>query len=177
MPKKPIEELEAGRDYYARLLPELDVEYFATMWHLSTVGHLVATDLDRIARKLGYSFADVHLLGSLGRDRRRALRATDLTSILYVSNAVLSTRVARLERDGLLVRERCGDDKRAFELHLTDKGRALIKDAISLIASEAKIVQLFRRLAAMDREALSRILGEMHEQLDRDFVGVPHGDD
>ena len=176
MPRKPTDELEAGRDYYAQRLPELDVEYFATMWHLFTVGHLVATDLDRVVHKLGHSFADVHLLGSLGRDRRRALRATDLTSILYVSNAVVSTRVARLEKEGLLVREQ-GVDRRAFELHLTDKGRALIEDAILLIAREAKIVRLFRRLSAEDREALSRILGYMHEQLDRDFVGVPHSDD
>ena len=177
MPKKPIDELEAGRDYYARLLPQLDVKYFATMWHLFTVGHLVATDLDQIARTLGYSIADILLLGSLGRDRSRALRATDLTSILHVSNAVLSIRLVRLEKAGLLTRDRSNADRRAFELQLTDKGRKVIADAILLIAREAKIVRIFRRLRPADKAVFSRILGDMHEKLDRDFIGVPHSDD
>jgi DNA-binding MarR family transcriptional regulator len=177
MPKKPIDELEAGRDYYSRLLPQVDVEYFATMWHLFTVGHLVATDLDRIARTLGHSIADVLLLGALGRDRQRALRATDLTSILHVSNAVLSVRVARLEKANLLTRDRSAADRRSFELQLTEQGRSVIADAILLIARDAKIVRMFRRLSPAEREVLSRILGDMHEQLDRDFVGVRHSDD
>jgi hypothetical protein len=36
---------------------------------------------------------------------------------------------------------------------------------------------MFRRLPPEDRAALSRILGDLHEQLDREFVGVPHSDD
>ena len=94
-----------------------------------------------------------HLLGIEG------LSAPEVTALLDLAETYV-------------VQGRASDKKTALL-----KGRTLIKDAIWLIAREAKIVQLFRRLATADREALSRILGEMHEQLDRDFVGVPHSDD
>lgn len=177
MPKKPLDELEAGRAFYAERLPQLDGEYFGTMWHLFTVGHLVTTDLDRIAGKFGFSYADLHLLGMLSIERRRAMRATDLASALYVSNAVLSIRIARLEKLCLLTRHRSGSDRRAYELTLTEQGRAIVEESILVIAGEAKIVRHFRKLPPEDRLALSRLLGNLHEMMDREFVGVPHETD
>lgn len=177
MPKKPIEELEAGRAFYAERLPQLDGEYFGTMWHLFTVGHLVTTDLDRIANKFGFSYADLHLLGMLSIKRRRAMRATDLASALYVSNAVLSIRIARLEKLGLITRDRSGSDRRAYELELTDKGREIVEESILVIAEQAKIVRHFRKLPPEDRQELSRLLGNLHEMMDREFVGVQHETD
>jgi len=177
VPKKPLDELEAGRAFYAERLPQLDGEYFGTMWHLFTVGHLVTTDLDRIAGTFGFSYADLHLLGMLSIERRRAMRATDLASALYVSNAVLSIRIARLEKLGLLTRDRSGVDRRAYELTLTERGRAIVEESILVIAGEAKIVRHFRKLPPEDRQSLSRLLGKLHEMMDREFVGVQREND
>lgn len=170
MPRGPVEELEAGREFYAKLLPGLDVSHFAALWHIFTVGHLVAADLDRIARRLGFSIADLHLLGTLKIERPEALRATDLAMTLYVSNAVLSARVERLSRKGLLVRTPRPDDRRSYDLKLTARGSALIEQAIVEITRKAKLVRHFRKLPDVDRQALGRILGVLHEELDRDFV-------
>lgn len=172
----PVEELEAGQEFYAKLLPGFDVSHFAALWHIFTVGHLVTTDLDRIARRLGFSMADLHLLGTLKIERPAALRATDLAMSLYVSNAVLSARIERLSRKGLLVRTPRPEDRRSYDLRLTSKGSALIEQAIVEIAREAKLVRHFRKLPDMDREALGRILGVLHEQLDRDFVANGRAD-
>jgi DNA-binding MarR family transcriptional regulator len=177
MPRKPVDQLNAGRSYYARHLPGLDVEYFAPLWHLFTVGHLVTTDLDALARRFGCSFADLDLLGTLAIDERRPLRATDLASALYVSNAVISTRIARLEREGLLQRRKNDKDRRALDLVVTPRGRALIEAAIVAIAREAKIVRFFQELAPSDRAALARILGDLHQRFDREFVGGPYSND
>lgn len=176
MPRKPKDQLRAGRDFYARQLPAMDNDHFAPLWHLFTVGHLVANDLDAVAREMGYSFADFDLLGTLAIDERDAVRATDLASTLYVSNAVISTRISRLERDGLVERRRSASDARAFELRLTAKGRALIEEAITRIAQKAKIVRFFRQLEADDRQALVRILGDLHQRYDREFPGGPYRD-
>jgi len=177
MPRKPVDQLNAGRRFYAELLPDLDVTHFGALWHLFTVGHLVATDLDAIARPIGCSFADLDFLGTLAIDERRTMRATDLASTLYVSNAVISTRIARLVKDGLIERQRSGEDKRAFDLRLTDKGRAVIEQAIHRVAREAKIVRFFRQLAPDDQQALVRILGDLHQRFDREFEGGPYSDD
>src|SRR5690606_39254500 len=104
MARSPTQELEFGRAFYADILPELDTGYFAAMWHLFTVGHLIATDLDRIAQRHGFSIADLHLMGSLRIERAQPLRATDLAMTLHVSNAVMSSRVERLAKAGFLTR-------------------------------------------------------------------------
>lgn len=176
MPRSPVEELEAGREFYSRLLPDLDVEYFAALWHIFTIGHLVAADLDRIARRLGFSIADLHLLGSLRIERPHPLRATDLALTLHVSNAVLSTRIERLSQKGLVVRTPSTSDRRAFDLKLTPEGAGTVDRAIVEIARDAKFVRHFRKLPEADRVALGRILGDLHERLDREFVAAVRGD-
>lgn len=175
MPRSPVEELEAGQAFYAGLMPGSDVGHFAALWHIFTVGHLVATDLDRIARRHGLSIADLHLLGTLRIERPQPLRATDLALTLYVSNAVLSARVARLGALGLLRRVPSETDRRAFDLTLTADGAAKVETAIGDITRDAKFVRHFRRLAEADRHALARIMGLIHVGLDREFVAVARG--
>lgn len=177
MPRKPVDQLNAGRAFYARLLPGIEVDHFAALWHMFTLGHLVATDLDGIARDIGCSFADLDFLGTLAIDERKAMRATDIASALYVSDAVISTRIARLVKDGLIERRRSDSDRRAFDLRLTDRGHAMLEQAIRLIARQAKIVRFFRQLAPEDREALVRILGDLHQRFDREYEGGPYRDD
>jgi DNA-binding MarR family transcriptional regulator len=154
-------------------LPHLDDAHFGALWHLFTVGHLITTDLDAIARRHDCSFADLDLMGTLAIDEDRDMRATDLASTLYLSNAVISTRVARLERLGLVERRRAGD-RRAYALRLTGAGRALVEQVIVEIARDAKIARFFRDLAPEDQLSLVRILGELHQRFDREFIGGPY---
>lgn len=177
MVRKPVDQLKAGRSFYARQMPGLDSGHFGTLWHFFTVGHLVTTDLDAIARTLGYSFADLDLLGTLAIEERQALRATDLASTLYVSNAVVSTRIARLEKDGLVERHRNPRDSRSFDLQLTAKGRDLIQQAIVVIAEQSKLVRYFGQFSAADQETLARLLGDLHQRFDREYVGGAYRDD
>lgn len=170
MPRRPVDQLNAGRAFYARLMPDVDDAHFGALWHLFTVGHLVATDLDGVAREIGCSFADLDLLGTLAIDEADAMRATDLAATLYVSNAVISTRIARLCARGLVLRERDPRDGRAFWLRLTAQGRATVEEAIRHITREAKIVRFFRQMGEEDRATLVRLLGDLHQRFDREFV-------
>lgn len=52
-------------------------------------------------------------------------RMSDLASDIYLSQSALSRAVARLEREGLVSRSMCSDDRRAIFVCLTDKGRAV----------------------------------------------------
>ncbi|HZU63900.1 MAG TPA: MarR family transcriptional regulator [Novosphingobium sp.] len=176
MPRRPTEQLQAGRAFYANRLPGIDVEHFGALWHLFTLGHLVETDLESIARPMGCSFADLDCLGTLAVDEQRRLRATDLASALYVSDAVMSERIARLHRQGLIARTPHPDDRRAYTLALTDAGRQLLDRAVEVVAAQAKLVRFLRQLPTEDRQQLVRILGDLHQMYDREFAGQPYFD-
>ncbi|MBC6467653.1 MarR family winged helix-turn-helix transcriptional regulator [Actinomadura alba] len=50
-------------------------------------------------------------------------RMNELSGDMYLSQSALSRTVARLEREGLVVRSMCPDDRRAIFVTLTDAGR------------------------------------------------------
>jgi DNA-binding MarR family transcriptional regulator len=52
-------------------------------------------------------------------------RMSDLAGDIHLSQSALSRAVARLERDGLVERNMCLDDRRAMFVCLTEKGRRL----------------------------------------------------
>lgn len=176
MPRNPVKQLEVGRVHYAGMLPDAGVEHFGCVWHLYTLGHLVQTDLDRVARALGLSFADLEFLGMLPIEPRQAPRAIDIASSLCVSHAAVSARVTRLVKLGLIAREPAEGDRRAYVLSVTPKGRALFRQALEMIAKEANIVQFFARLTPEDKQAFTRILGLLHEDYDRLFIGTARQD-
>jgi DNA-binding MarR family transcriptional regulator len=51
-------------------------------------------------------------------------RMSDLTRDIYLSQSALSRAVARLEREGLVARSMCTEDRRSIFVCLTDAGRA-----------------------------------------------------
>ena len=57
------------------------------------------------------------------------LRMSDLADGVLLSRSGLTRLVDRMEREGLLRRERCADDARGFNAAITDEGRALFRAA------------------------------------------------
>ncbi|WP_040772725.1 MarR family winged helix-turn-helix transcriptional regulator [Nocardia pneumoniae] len=57
-------------------------------------------------------------------------RMSDLAGDIYLSQSALSRAVARLERDGLVRRTMCAEDRRAVFVCLTDKGREVHEQAL-----------------------------------------------
>jgi DNA-binding MarR family transcriptional regulator len=168
MTHRPTDDVSHAMTFYATL--GLDVSYFAALWHTFNVGHILATDLDRICRHHGLSIADFNLLGALRIDRPRHLRPTDLAATLQVTQAALSARISRLERDGFLVRSQATDDRRASTLQLTPEGARMVEAVHRSVERDSQFVRQFNRLAEADRIALARIMGELHTQLDREFA-------
>ncbi len=166
--RRPVEEVAAARAFYAEL--GQDVGYFSALWHTFNVGHMLATDLDRICRQHGLSVADFNLMGALRIDRPQELRATDLAVTLQVSNGALTARIARLVDKGMLVKSPAENDRRAFTLRLTQDAAAKVEAIHSALAVDSHFVQELRRLPVEDGAALERIMGVLHGQLDRHFV-------
>ncbi|TQM29420.1 MarR family winged helix-turn-helix transcriptional regulator [Nocardia bhagyanarayanae] len=57
-------------------------------------------------------------------------RMSDLANDIYLSQSALSRAVARLERDGLVERSMCSDDRRAIFVCMTEKGKQAYDEAL-----------------------------------------------
>jgi DNA-binding MarR family transcriptional regulator len=170
MPRHPVDQLEAGRSFFAGL--DLDVSHFAALWHSFKVGEHLAKDMNAIGDRHGLSIADFHLLGALMIDWPKPMRAMDLALTLQLSNAVMSTRIGKLARKGYLSRVKSETDHRAIELHLTREGADTVRDLGLALEQESQFIRHYRRLPETDRLALGRIMGDLHTRMARDFLPV-----
>jgi DNA-binding MarR family transcriptional regulator len=76
-------------------------------------------------REHGIGLSEFETLDRLVDANCSKYRMIDLASDMHLSQSALSRAVARLERDGLVKRSICPDDRRAMFVCLTDKGRRL----------------------------------------------------
>lgn len=173
MSKRPVDLQQQATAFYAER--NFDVSFFPAIWHTFKVGHLLDTDLEQICRPHGISIADFHLLGAIMTDGPQQHRATDLAQRLNVSNAVLSTRIKKLQESGMLRRSPSPDDRRSFTLELTDKGISVLKSTSLDISSGCHFVQCFHQLPETDKAHLVRIMGDLHNQLDRFALSAGRG--
>ena len=91
----------------------------------------------RLVRKLDEELREAHgmplgtfdVLIQLSRAPDQRLRMRDLADAIVLSRSGLTRLVDRLVRDGLVERERCGEDARGAWAVLTPAGRKALKQA------------------------------------------------
>jgi DNA-binding MarR family transcriptional regulator len=71
----------------------------------------------------GIGMSEFEALDRLVEAAGEKQRMHALAGDMYLSQSALSRTVARLERNGLVVRTMCADDRRAIFVSLTDAGR------------------------------------------------------
>jgi DNA-binding MarR family transcriptional regulator len=100
-------------------------ETLVDAWRALAAGHARAHGaLERALREydLGVSeFEVLERLAAPGSDHRRMQW---LGEAVHLSQSALSRVVGRLERDGLVVRKLCAEDRRGVFVFLTDAGRS-----------------------------------------------------
>jgi len=83
----------------------------------------LACELDRVLHEHGLGMSDFEVLDRLA-DAGDCVRMHTLAQAVHLSQSALSRLVSRLERDGLVTRTICDDDRRGIFVWLTDQGRA-----------------------------------------------------
>jgi DNA-binding MarR family transcriptional regulator len=86
-------------------------------------------ELDRALHRHGLCASDFEVLDVLA-DRRNATggcsyRVQEISERVHLSQSALSRLIARLEKDGLVERGLCAEDRRGVRVTLTTKGRSL----------------------------------------------------
>lgn len=88
---------------------------------------LVQERVEEVLRPHGLTFARYEILRLLAFSRRRSMPMHRLGSLLQVHPTSVSSAVARLERQGLVVRERRASDRRVVLASLTAAGAELVE--------------------------------------------------
>ncbi|MEU0026955.1 MarR family transcriptional regulator [Streptomyces sp. NPDC006335] len=86
-------------------------------------------ELDRALQQHGLCGSDFEVLDVLA-DGGCAYRVQEISERVHLSQSALSRLIARLEKDGLVERGLCAEDRRGVRVSLTSKGRALHRDAL-----------------------------------------------
>ncbi|MFK8911657.1 MarR family winged helix-turn-helix transcriptional regulator [Streptomyces sp. YS-3] len=85
-------------------------------------------ELDRELHPYGIGASDFEVLDVLvegcAEDGGTAFRVQDLASRVHLSQSALSRLIGRLEKEGLVTRGMCSEDRRGVRVMITDRGRA-----------------------------------------------------
>ncbi|KUN20164.1 MarR family transcriptional regulator [Streptomyces antibioticus] len=86
-------------------------------------------ELDRALHQHGLCASDFEVLDVLADGRTKdgacSYRVQEISDRIHLSQSALSRLIARLEKDGLIERGMCPEDRRGVRVGLTDKGRTL----------------------------------------------------
>lgn len=117
----------AGRGEGGDLLTGLELQ----AWRGMLRAHAgVTRRLDAALRaRHGLSLGAYEVLMLVGTAPRRRMRISELSEGTLLSISGMSRMIDRLERDGLVVRASCDDDRRAAEVALTTAGRGRLRAA------------------------------------------------
>lgn len=135
---------------------------------LTWVGHQLGEHWRKTTSGAGVSRTSLTLLMAIadndGMTQREIARHSQL------SPATLTPAVDALETDGLLDRERDAKDRRQVRLHITDRGRSRLDEALAVVRAE--FGSLFPEISEHDsqliRNFLVTLFDRLHEKKDDD---------
>lgn len=92
--------------------------------------------------------------------RQDNLTMGDLCAHLYLASSTVTDLVDRMEKGGLVLRERDAEDRRVIRLRITPRGRALIDQVLR--ARHAYLAGILERVHPGDRAAVIAALQRLH---------------
>ena len=119
-------------------------------------GHRLRVHMTKIGLHKGQGFALIHLWHHEGIPQR------ELSQAMHISPASVTNMLQRMERDGLIVRERDREDQRVVRVFLTDKAKAMRKEA------RTAFHQMEEELSSIytdeEKATLHRLLTKLHDR-------------
>lgn len=133
----------------------------AVIGRLNEVSSLIARDrLAPLFARFGLQAGEFDVLATLRRSGSPyALTPTALYEATMVTSGAMTNRLDRLEKAGLILRAPHPNDRRGIVVRLTEKGLALIDEAVA--AHVANEHQILSGLTQTERETLSHLLEKL----------------
>lgn len=148
------------RRQWERELPDLDTEPMAILGRAFRLGNLVRPTIEATFAEFGLDRGEFDVIATLRRSGPPfRLTPTDMYAALMISSGGLTHRLDRLEKAGLVRREKSRSDGRSVEVVLTEAGIARAEEAFRTdMVSEAKFLET---LDAEEREVLAGLLRKL----------------
>jgi MarR family transcriptional regulator for hemolysin len=99
---------------------------YPTYW-INHASRLLMRHFEQRLRPLGLGMAYLPVAVALAKDGPMAQK--DLTQLAHVEQPTMAALLARMQRDGMIVRETDARDKRSSRLSLSRKGKARLPEA------------------------------------------------
>ena len=129
-----------------------------------------ATELysQKLAKESGLTAPQLLLMQ--GIEKKGSPSTSTLARHIVVSQATVTRIIDRLERGGLVVREKCSKDKRVVNVSLTDLGREKLSAAPEPL--QAEFYRKFRGLEDWEQQMLRSALLRIAKMMDADELDV-----
>ncbi|MCA1296743.1 MarR family winged helix-turn-helix transcriptional regulator [Stappia indica] len=152
-----MDQVDRILDQWRAERPDLDVADMGTIGRVKRLQVQLGKGMDRVFAAHGLNAASFDVLATLRRaGPPYALSPSDLVDWTMVTSGTMTNRIDRLEKAGLVRRDRNPEDGRGFVVALTEAGFALIDAAVSdHVANQHRMMA---PLTAEERRALDRLL-------------------
>ncbi|MFJ9815280.1 MarR family winged helix-turn-helix transcriptional regulator [Streptomyces sp. NPDC101151] len=149
---------------WARERPELDTSPLEVLARLHRSFLRYNTKLTTSIERHGLSVAGFDVLTALRRSGAPyRLTAGQLADSGLVSSAGVTLRIDRLEKDGLIVRERDAEDRRVVYSRLTEKGLATVDEVFAEHLDNER--RMLAELSPPERRQLARLLRKLEDSI------------
>lgn len=152
-------------EQWRRELPDVDTSALAVLGRLHRSFNRYQAQLTRLFEHHGLSMSGFSVLAALRRlGPPYRCTAGQLADTNLVSTGGITQRVDKLEKDGLVRRDRDPDDRRVVYVELTDAGLVLVdRVAGAHFANEARMLG---GLTPTERAQLAKLLSRLEHSLD-----------
>jgi DNA-binding MarR family transcriptional regulator len=148
------------RGQWARELPDLDTEPMAILGRAMRITNMVRPSIEATFAGFDLDRGEFDVIATLRRSGPPyRLTPTDMYTSLMISSGGLTHRLDRLEKAGLIRREKSPSDGRSMLVALTDKGIALSEEAFR--ADMASELRFLDALDSGERELLAGLLRKL----------------
>jgi len=119
----------------------------------------ISVYLEDHTRELGVSLIEGHVLTYLASYSPTPIG--DLVRIFGIKQSTFTSMIDRLEKAGLLRREINREDRRSFQIHISDEGRELAERLNRVLKSLEE--QIRGRLSAQEMEGFRAVMAAVEE--------------
>jgi DNA-binding MarR family transcriptional regulator len=134
--------------------PDLETEPMAVFGRIHRLSRAMGDRVEQVYARFGIGRGEFDVLAALRRSGEPfSLSPTTLAVSLMLTTGGMTGRLDKLQRAGLLARCPDPNDRRALKACLTERGRALVDEAVAAGLEEQRLV--LDRLPAEERSALA----------------------
>jgi DNA-binding MarR family transcriptional regulator len=160
-----LDHVDRWLDSILEVFPMLDREVEGLVDRIHGINRRLQRFLDETLAEFNLDGAEWKLLGLLARRGAQTSSPGALARMMELSSGAMTNRLDRLEKAGLLRRQPDPDDRRGIQVELTDEGRRVYEQTLSVQAAKEEFVA--SALTQTEKKQLNALLRRLMLEFER----------